>query len=344
MDNASYHSPSKPGTKQLSKMNKADLQARLIECGIRPGKKLRDQLYDELKAHYKLHPELKPKSWIGEIMANKDWQLLYTPPMEPKLQPIEKIWGQVKNIVAAMYHINRTMEQTLVHLKHAFYTHCYGEHKKRYKGEAGITEDHCLGSVQKSESFMASFIRDHPDLLQGTVTDLKFIDTLLPFHSLNATNAAEMTAQLADENEEDAEFERRVTGGPDDSDDEEDDERAVSWTAANAAAAVPSRSVSTVAAGIMMTLPAPVKWRRILLSGRGDEVWNKEAEEATSAELLLRMQEPAVVVEEEKFHVSTLVELRSTVQSAPLGGSMLMAPSTQSTSSHLVRRLFHYRG
>ncbi len=48
-------------------------------------------------------------------------ELIFTPPYCPDLQPIEMIWGLVKNRVAADWFENRSMKQVLDHLFNAFY-------------------------------------------------------------------------------------------------------------------------------------------------------------------------------------------------------------------------------
>ena len=145
-------------------------------------------------------------------------------------------------------------------------------HKKGANGEGGVTNKHCQGSILKSERWMGGFIKNHPDLLAGTVTDLKFVDTLLPFYTLNAQTPARMAELLAEEIAEDAEFEAKASG--------EAEEQATPDQP-------PTRTPSTIAAGIMMMLPVPQKWRRIELNGYGDEPWVVGQEMKETAELLL---------------------------------------------------------
>lgn len=273
MDNARYHTPS-GGAKGPWAMKKAELVQKYTELGWSTTGKTATAMKVDLAAWYRQHPELRPKSQIAIMMADKGWQLMYTPPLEPAVQPIERIWGQVKGLVASKYHIKRGMDETLLHLREAFYTHCYGSHKRGANGEGGITSKHCEGSIQKSERWMSGFIKNHSDLLAGTLTDLKFIDTLLPFHTVNAQSAAHMADIMAEENAEDAEFEARASG------EVEVEQQPVQQ---------PTRTPSTVAAGIMMTLPVLHKWRRIELKGYGDEPWAEGQEMQEDAELLLQV-------------------------------------------------------
>ncbi|KAG1685448.1 hypothetical protein DVH05_008338 [Phytophthora capsici] len=53
------------------------------------------QLLEIVKAH-----KSKPTDAAHTIVKNHGHVLLYTPPYHPELQPIELVWGQVKNRIA----------------------------------------------------------------------------------------------------------------------------------------------------------------------------------------------------------------------------------------------------
>lgn len=58
---------------------------------------------------------------IERLMKNKGYEILWTPPYCPDLQPIELFWAAGKNHVARMYHSKRTMKETVQQLRDAWY-------------------------------------------------------------------------------------------------------------------------------------------------------------------------------------------------------------------------------
>jgi hypothetical protein len=213
MDNASYHNPHEDGWVPVSAMRKEQLVAALKKYNItsfsatreRTGEagqvvaetvtfdeasfsmdKRRDDYprrpvpgVDEMKkflsAWLKQHPELVITR-TRRLMKELGWQILFTPPLEARCQPIEEVWGVVKNAVAQMYMLGRTMDLTRTHLMTAFYSHAY-----RWKVDGdeflghGLTARHCHGMIQHSQDWMEDFIRGPGShLMTGTLKQLTF--------------------------------------------------------------------------------------------------------------------------------------------------------------------------
>ena len=235
MDNASYHNPRDADWVPPEEMKKAEVGAALIKHGItsfsclRSGRPLHftqanysrraargndtvpssKELKTELKDFYKKHQDLVITR-TKRILHAEQWEILFTPPLEPECQPIERVWGMVKGVVAKMYRLGRTTEEMRRQLWHAFYTYTYGT-----KGEAteevltggeGITAYQVQGSIQKSEKWMLRFVEEHPHLLQGTWNNLRYsereIEELKQSAPLTAEEEEDDDAQIEDSSQE----------------------------------------------------------------------------------------------------------------------------------------------
>jgi hypothetical protein len=222
MDNASYHNPHEDDWVPVSKMRKEQVIAAFKKYTItsftmesevvtEAGEKVMEQRtfdeaffskdkrretrehpipgVNEMKKHLsgflKQHPELV-MTRTRRIMQERGWQVLFTPPLEPRCQPIEELWGVVKNTVAQQYLLGRTMNTTLQQLLDAFYTHSYREKVEEDKQLGpGVTARHCRGMIQNSRDWMEKFIREHSHLLAGDLTRLTYINDLVRFTSLS---------------------------------------------------------------------------------------------------------------------------------------------------------------
>ena len=69
------------------------------------------ELQQAVKAHLKQHPGIN-KTRIDKLLQPRGDFIVWTPPFVPEVQPIEMIWGQVKNEVAAQYTLKRTIDMT----------------------------------------------------------------------------------------------------------------------------------------------------------------------------------------------------------------------------------------
>lgn len=97
MDNASYHNALLEKAPN-SNSNKNEMQTWLAEKNIPFDETMKKiQLYDLI-----LKNKNKFKRFvIDELIESKGFEILRLPPYHPELNPIEKIWGILKNYVAS---------------------------------------------------------------------------------------------------------------------------------------------------------------------------------------------------------------------------------------------------
>jgi hypothetical protein len=113
-------------------MTVPQLTQKLKEHGLSTAG-LRDDLYGRWAAYYYEHEAKLRRSKTHDLLtahAKKhklayEHEIIFTPPGCPFVQPIEKLWGQVKQVVADLYNGHRNMKQTLFDIQSAFYTHKY---------------------------------------------------------------------------------------------------------------------------------------------------------------------------------------------------------------------------
>jgi len=140
-----------------------------------------------LQQHLKDHPDLV-RTRTKEILEKDDrkWGVLFTPLLEPECQPIELLWGMVKNNVAQQYQVGRTVAEIREQLLDAFYSFHYPPKEKKAdnsdeegkmvedEGKGGVQPRHCKGMIEKSVRWMNSWIEEHPELLVGRVGEDDF--------------------------------------------------------------------------------------------------------------------------------------------------------------------------
>ena len=85
-------------------------------------------------------------------------RVLYTPPGASECQPIEKLWAKTKNVVAAQYYRNRSIDTARTQLMAAFDT---------------CDSDFCDGLVEHAHTKMNELIQFQP-LLSGTIGALQY--------------------------------------------------------------------------------------------------------------------------------------------------------------------------
>ena len=131
MDNASYHNKPVNDYKCPSAMKKDELKSKLAENNIYyPESALKPELFELWRNYTKARPEIK-QTVLAKLFEDKGWELLFTPPSCPRTQPIELVWGMVKDRVARQYTGDRNMDETLEHINHAFYHHMYPPKDKK---------------------------------------------------------------------------------------------------------------------------------------------------------------------------------------------------------------------
>ena len=69
-----------------------------------------------MKEYIKSHPGINT-TLIQQIMQSKKYELLFTPPYESWIQPIELIWARVKHQVATQSKVGRKWQETTDQMK-----------------------------------------------------------------------------------------------------------------------------------------------------------------------------------------------------------------------------------
>jgi hypothetical protein len=101
--------------------------------------------------------------------------VLLTPPMEPNCQPIELLWGCVKNKIADRYLNGRTVTETRKQCMEGFYgIGCGDVDILSYSivdgdWEAGIMKAECASYINHCIEWLNNWIAEHNELLEGTV-------------------------------------------------------------------------------------------------------------------------------------------------------------------------------
>lgn len=107
----------------------------------------------------KERPELV-RTITREMFDAEGFELLFTPPMNPNCQPIEKVWGLVKGRVADQYEVGRTVDETRNQLLNAFYDDRYEDERKKAASHRiansvepgpGISAVHCDLMIKKCQ-------------------------------------------------------------------------------------------------------------------------------------------------------------------------------------------------
>jgi hypothetical protein len=192
LDNASYHHHRGADWINVHRLCKAELAAKLIELGVsivvvqrqRKGTTALEtlrfdaatfsqrggayaptlaELKAELKAWLDAHPE-RNKTEVHKLFSQHGYELVYTPPYQPAVQPIERLWAYIKNYVASRYRTGRGMRELLAQTYQGF----YGDGDKH----AGVDHVLCAKMIEGAHSFCNHLI-DQDDAVDGTIYDLK---------------------------------------------------------------------------------------------------------------------------------------------------------------------------
>jgi transposase len=132
MDNASYHLVPAPGSINVKSMTKKSEVVEILKkynIPFRDGRAPRGDTLDQLKAI--LTDWLKENAAVHGLVVGltrvqqlcKEWghmKPIMTPPYHPELQPIEKLWRDVKMYVAREFAGTRNMEDLKRHTKEGF--------------------------------------------------------------------------------------------------------------------------------------------------------------------------------------------------------------------------------
>jgi transposase len=175
LDNANYHhakgedymSPSGTKKELIAKLKTLDVPSIKVErdgmrvemdssswshrkSNIAPSVK---ELGDALKVELAKHPE-RQRTEVKKLFDERGWQLIYTPPYTPQVQPIEKVWAYVKHHIASLFTPNRSETILLTHTILAFYGDLPHLH-------SGVTAELCQSLINYSNKWCNQFIHHH---------------------------------------------------------------------------------------------------------------------------------------------------------------------------------------
>jgi transposase len=103
--------------------------------------KLKEIVTEYIKSHPGINTTL-----VHQLMQQHKYELLYTPPYESWLQPIELVWARVKHDVATQSRVGRTWQETAQQTKAAL--------KK-------ITKELCGKIIRLTETMMDDWIESN---------------------------------------------------------------------------------------------------------------------------------------------------------------------------------------
>ena len=111
------------------------------------------ELNETLKKELPKHKEYQTTQ-IQKLFDSEGWQLIYTPPYTPEVQPIEKVWAYVKHMVASHFTPNRTPSSLQIDIIMAF----YGNPSLNV---SGVTFQFCQSLINHSYKWCDRFIDKH---------------------------------------------------------------------------------------------------------------------------------------------------------------------------------------
>lgn len=192
LDNASYHHHRGPDWINVSSMKKAAMADKMVELDISsivvdrqkkgtekhetktfyqtsfhsrggPHAPTLEELRQNLKAHLAAHPEIN-RTEVAKLFTQHHHELLYTPPYQPGVQPIERLWAYIKNYVAAQYKTGRTMRELLLQTYEGF----YGNRNTH----AAVDADLAQRMIRQSWEY-CDYLIEQDNSLDGTIHQLQ---------------------------------------------------------------------------------------------------------------------------------------------------------------------------
>jgi transposase len=199
LDNAAYHHHRGADWINPHRLKKAEMAAKLIELGvssisIQRQKKgtlsMEQHVFDaasfarhggrhaptlaELKAELMMYLAAHPgmnRTEVAKLFAAHRHELIYTPPYQPGVQPIERLWAYVKNHVASQYKRGRTVSELILQTYQGF----YGDGLQH----AGVDAVLCTRVIKHSHNFCNDLI-EQDDALSGTIDHLSSESVVVP--------------------------------------------------------------------------------------------------------------------------------------------------------------------
>jgi transposase len=111
------------------------------------------ELSEALKLELVKHPD-RQRTEMKRLFDEKGWQLIYTPPYTPEVQPIEKVWAYIKHFIASLFTPHRTASILLTNTILAF----YGDPPSLHPG---VTPELCSSLIDHSNAWCNQFIHHH---------------------------------------------------------------------------------------------------------------------------------------------------------------------------------------
>jgi transposase len=143
------------------------------------------QLKTAAKAHLAAHPDINT-TVPQQLMADKHYELLYTPPYVSDLQPIEMIWAFTKAVVARQSHRTRTAHACAVQTREAM--EC-------------VTAELCQKQIQHCHGWIERFMQSEEG---GNLQQFGSLQALMPLAAAlhKADDVAPDAVPLAEKDEE----------------------------------------------------------------------------------------------------------------------------------------------
>jgi hypothetical protein len=146
------------------------------------------QLRTAAKEHLAAHPEINT-TVPQQLMDDKHYEMLYTPPYVSQLQPIELIWAFTKHLVARQSHRSRSVHTAAVQTREAM---------------DQVTKELCCREIGHTHKWMQQFMQSEEG---GSLQ--RFIDLPALMHArpdwLQADDLAAPAPPPAEEDEDDKE-------------------------------------------------------------------------------------------------------------------------------------------
>jgi transposase len=189
LDNAPYHHAHAPGWKSAQSMSKGEAAAFLVTHHGGQLKIIRDgtehsfgltslfrtkaskyvpskqEMTNKIREILKAKPELS-HTQLQSLFHKTDYQLLFTPPYTPQVQPIELVWAHVKNYVARQTTKDTTEEQLRAIVRRGFYGDDASDHE-------AVDAPLCTRLVKHCHAWMDKFIEIDEDL-DGDLMNLSY--------------------------------------------------------------------------------------------------------------------------------------------------------------------------
>jgi len=205
LDNAPYHHVHDDDFTDVSAMNRQEVLSFLIVTAkmseitiVRNGVEVKANVFvaagqerasgknspkvDELKAAAKSFLITRPdltRTKLKKLFSELGYELIFTPPYTPSLQPIELTWSNMKRYVSEEFAPGRTIPQTRQHIYEGFYGVPEDDEKNGYTPQTARNHiEHC----HKSCNY---FIQQDP-LLKGTIDALEVVNAREGIQDANA--------------------------------------------------------------------------------------------------------------------------------------------------------------